>query len=260
MIQPRTVVNTLLHEKKRKISGGFYHRLQVDFAYNSNHIEGSRLTHEQTRYIFETHTVDGTAHVNDILEAANHFKCIDFVLYTVNEPITEAYIKHLHRLLKTGLLEDDYDDVVIGDYKKYPNEVGQISTVHPKEVAAHMARLIGEFSAKPQIDLYDVAEFHAEFEKIHPFYDGNGRIGRLLILKMCLANDIVPFYINDESKMFYYMGLKEWQTEQKHERLLDVFFSMQDDMKCILDYFEIEYDRTELRARDYIEKHAASSE
>ena len=260
MIQPRTVVNTLLHEKKRKISGGFYHRLQVDFAYNSNHIEGSRLTHEQTRYIFETHTVDGTAHVNDILEAANHFKCIDYVLDTVNEPITEAYIKHLHRLLKTGLLEDDYDDVVIGDYKKYPNEVGQISTVHPKEVAAHMARLIGEFSAKPQIDLYDVAEFHAEFEKIHPFYDGNGRIGRLLILKMCLANDIVPFYINDKSKMFYYMGLKEWQTEQKRERLLDVFLSMQDDMKCTLDYFEIEYDRTELRARDFIEKHAASSE
>lgn len=260
MIQPRTVVNTLLHEKKRKISGGFYHRLQVDFAYNSNHIEGSRLTHEQTRYIFETHTVDGTAHVNDILEAANHFKCIDYVLDTVNEPITEAYIKHLHRLLKTGLIEDDYDDIVIGDYKKYPNEVGQISTVHPKEVAAHMARLIGEFSAKPQIDLYDVAEFHAEFEKIHPFYDGNGRIGRLLILKMCLANDIVPFYVNDESKMFYYMGLKEWQMDNKSERLLDVFLSMQDDMKCILDYFEIEYNRTELRARDFIEKHAASSE
>ena len=119
MTQPRTVVNTLLHEKKRKISGGFYHRLQVDFAYNSNNIEGSRLTHEQTRYIFETHTVDGTAHVNDILEATNHFKCIDYVLDPVNEPITEAYIKHLHRLLKTGLIEDDYDYVIIGDYKKY---------------------------------------------------------------------------------------------------------------------------------------------
>lgn len=255
MGQPRTVVNTLIHEKKRKISGGLYHRLQVDFAYNSNHIEGSHLTHEQTRYIFETHTVDGTAHVNDILEAANHFKCIDFVLDTVNEPITEAYIKHLHRLLKNGLIEDDYDDVVIGDYKKYPNEVGQISTVHPKEVAFHMEKLIGEFSAKEQIDLYDVAEFHAEFEKIHPFYDGNGRIGRLLILKMCLENDIVPFYINDESKIFYYTGLKEWQMEQKHERLLDVFLSMQDDMKCILDYFEIEYDKTDFRARDLITKH-----
>lgn len=255
MRQSRTVVNTLLHEKKSKISGGFYHKLQVDFAYNSNHMEGSRLTHEQTRYIFETHTVDGTAHVNDILEAANHFKCIDFVLDTVYESVTEAYIKRLHRLLKTGLLESDYDDVVIGDYKKYPNEVGQIRTVHPKEVAPHMEKLIADFSAKHQIDLYDVAEFHAEFEKIHPFYDGNGRIGRLLILKMCLANDIVPFFISDESKMFYYMGLKEWQVDQKPERLLDVFLSMQDDMKCILDYFEIQYEKTDFRARDFIQKH-----
>ena len=199
--------------------------------------------------------MDGTAHVNDILEAANHFKCIDFVLDTVYEPVTEAYIKHLHRLLKTGLLESDYDDVVIGDYKKYSNEVGQIRTVHPKEVAPHMEKLIADFSAKHQADLYDVAVFHAEFEKVHPFYDGNGRIGRLLILKMCLANDIVPFFISDESKMFYYMGLKEWQVDQKPERLLDVFLSMQDDMKCILDYFEIQYEKTDFRARDFIQKH-----
>lgn len=255
MRQPRNVINTLLHEKKSKISGGFYHRLQVDFAYNSNHMEGSRLTHEQTRYIFETHTVDGTARVNDILEAANHFKCIDFVLDTVYQPITEEYIKHLHRILKNGLLENDYDDVVIGEYKKYPNEVGQIKTVHPKEVAFHMERLISEFSSKQEIDLYDVAKFHTEFEKIHPFYDGNGRIGRLIILKMCLANDIVPFFISDESKMFYYKWLNEWQADNKSERLLDVFLSMQDDMKCILDYFEIEYDKTDIRARDLLQKH-----
>ncbi len=254
MGQPRTVLNTLLHEKKCNISGGFYHKLQVDFAYNTNHMEGSRLTHEQTRYIFETHTVEGTAHVNDILEAANHFRCIDFVLDTVYEPITEAYIKHLHSLLKNGLLEHDYDDVVIGDYKKYPNEVGQIRTVPPKEVAVHMERLIAAFSAKRQIDLFDIAQFHAEFERIHPFYDGNGRIGRLLILKMCLANEIVPFFISDESKLFYYMGLKEWQADHKPERLLDVFLSMQDDMKCILDYFEIEYDKTELHARDFLQR------
>lgn len=257
MGQPRNVINTLLNEKKRKISGGFYHKLQVDFAYNSNHMEGSRLTHEQTRYIFETHTIDGTARVNDILEASNHFKCIDYVLDTVYEPITEEYIKNLHKILKNGLLENDYDEVVIGDYKKYPNEVGQIKTVHPKEVASHMKKLLAEFSAKSQTDLFDVADFHAKFEKIHPFYDGNGRIGRLLILKMCLANDIVPFFINDESKMFYYMGLKEWQTDQKYERLLDVFLSMQDDMKCILDYFEIEYDNTNTRASDLIRKQNA---
>ena len=256
MARPRTVLNTLLHEKKRKISGGFYHKLQVDFAYNSNHIEGSRLTHDQTRYIFETRTVDGVARVDDIIETTNHFRCLDYILDTIQEPITEEYIKHLHHLLKNGLhVDDEEDDVVIGDYKKYPNEVGQIQTVHPKEVPSHMAELVHDFAVRPFIDLYDVAEFHARFEKIHPFYDGNGRVGRLLALKMCLANDIVPFFINDDSKMFYYKGLKEWQTDGKKERMLDVFLSMQDDMKCILDYFEIEYDKSETRARDLIQRH-----
>ena len=256
MVQPRTVLNTLLHEKRRKISGGFYHKMQVDFAYNSNHIEGSRLTHDQTRYIFETRTVDGVAHVDDIIETANHFKCFDYILDSIHEQITEEYIKHLHQLLKNGLpIDDEEDDVVIGDYKKYPNEVGQIQTVHPKEVPSHMEELVHDFAERQAIDLYDVAEFHARFEKIHPFYDGNGRVGRLLTLKMCLANDIVPFFINDGSKIFYYKGLKEWQVDGKKERLLDVFLSMQDDMKCILDYFEIAYDKSEMRARDLIQKH-----
>lgn len=255
MAQLRTVKNTLLHEKERKISGGLYHKLQVDFAYNSNHIEGSRLTHEQTRYIFETHTVDGVAHVNDILEAANHFKCFDYILDTVEEPLTESYIKNLHRILKNGLLEDDYDDIVIGDYKKYPNEVGQIQTAHPKDVPVLMKELLQSFSSKTELDLYDIADFHARFEKIHPFYDGNGRVGRLLILKMCLANDIIPFFIDDNSKIFYYMGLKEWQMDEKKERLLSVFLSMQDDMKNILDYFEITYDHSEMVAKELIQKH-----
>lgn len=256
MAQPRTVLHTLLQEKKRKISGGFYHKMQVDFTYNSNHIEGSRLTHDQTRYIFETRTVEGVAHVDDIIETANHFKCFDFILDTVEESITEAYIKRLHGILKNGLMGDD-DEVVIGDYKKYPNEVGQIQTILPKEVHSYMEELIHDFERKQTIDLYDVADFHARFEKIHPFYDGNGRVGRLLALKMCLANDIVPFFINDDSKMFYYMGLKEWQIEGKKERLLDVFLSMQDDMKSILDYFEIEYDKTETKARDLLQGHNA---
>jgi len=256
MAQPRTVMNTLLHEKKRKISGGFYHKMQVDFAYNSNHIEGSRLTHDQTRYIFETRTVDGVAHIDDIIETANHFKCFDYILDTIQEPITEDFIKHLHKLLKNGLpLDDEDDDIIIGDYKKYPNEVGQIQTVHPREVHSYMAELVLDFEKRERIDLYDVAEFHARFEKIHPFYDGNGRVGRLLALKMCLANDIVPFFINDENKMFYYMGLKEWQIDNKRSRLLDVFLSMQDDMKCILDYFEIEYDKSETTARELLQKH-----
>ena len=257
MAQPRTVLSTLLHEKKRKISGGFYHKIQVDFAYNSNHIEGSRLTHDQTRYIFETHTVDGVAHVDDIIETANHFKCFDYILDTIHEPITEEYIKYLHKLLKNGLpVDDDEDDIVIGDYKKYPNEVGSIQTVHPKDVPSHMAELVHDFENKQDLDLYDVAEFHARFEKIHPFYDGNGRVGRLLALKMCIANGIVPFFINDQSKMFYYMGLKEWQIDGKQSRLLDVFLSMQDDMKTILDYFEIEYDKSETTARELIQKHS----
>ena len=255
MAQPRTVLNILLHEKKRKISGGFYHKMQVDFAYNSNHIEGSRLTHDQTCYIFETRTVDGVAHVDDIIETANHFKCFDFILDTIHEPITEEYIKQLHRILKNGLFDDDNDDVVIGDYKKYPNEVGQIQTVLPKEVHFYMEELIHDYEKKKAIDLYDVADFHARFEKIHPFYDGNGRVGRLLALKMCIANDIIPFFINDDSKMFYYMGLKEWQIDGKKERLLDVFLSMQDDMKCILDYFEIEYDKSVTKARELLQKH-----
>lgn len=259
MAKPRTVLNTLLHAKKRKISGGFYHKMQVDFAYNSNQIEGSRLTHDQTRYIFETHTVEGVAHVDDIIEASNHFKCFDYILDTVDEPITEEYIKHLHRLLKNGLSVDaDEDDIVIGDYKEYPNVVGQIQTVHLKKVPSRMAELVQDFAGRKTIDLYDIAEFHARFEKIHPFYDGNGRVGRLLALKMCLANDIVPFFINEENKMFYYMGLKEWQVDGKKERLLDVFLSMQDDIKCILDYFEIGYDHSEILARDLIQKHDAS--
>ena len=258
MAQPRTVLTTLLHEKKKKISGGFYHKMQVDFAYNSNHIEGSRLTHDQTRYIFETHTVDGVAHVDDIIETANHFKCFDYILDTIHEPITEEYIKHLHKLLKNGLpMDDDEDDIVIGDYKKYPNEVGSIQTVHPKDVPSHMAELVHDFENKQDLDLYDVAEFHARFEKIHPFYDGNGRVGRLLALKMCIANGIEPFFINDQSKMFYYMGLKEWQIDSKQSRLLDVFLSMQDDMKTILDSFEIEYDKSETTARELIQKHNA---
>lgn len=255
MASPRNTLNTLIHEKKSKIGGGFYSRFQVDFAYHSNRIEGSRLTHDQTRYIFETHTVDGTAYVEDIIEAANHFKCFDFILDTVQEPITEEYIKKLHLLLKKGLEDDEHDDVVIGDYKKYPNVVGEIETLHPKDVHAHMAALIDDFSKKETIDLYDVADFHARFEKIHPFYDGNGRVGRLLALKMCLAADIVPFFINDNEKMFYYMGLREWQNEGKKQRLLDVFLTMQDDMKRILDYFMIEYDPADIMARDLMKKH-----
>lgn len=255
MSDKRELLSVLLSEKCRKLKGSIYNRMQVDFAYNSNHIEGSRLTHDQTRYIYETHTIDGVVPVNDVFEAANHFRCFDFILDTINEPITEDYIKQLHRMLKNGIMQDDEDYAVVGDYKKYPNEVGTIKTALPKDVSVLVQKLLRRYDNTPVLDLYDIAEFHAEFEKIHPFYDGNGRIGRLLMLKQCLENGIVPFFINEEIKHFYYMGLKEWQSDEKKERLIDVFLSTQDDMKVILDYFRIDYDRNELTARELINKH-----
>jgi len=255
MKDSRTLLSVLEFEKKSKIKGGIYHRMQVDFAYNSNHIEGSRLTHDQTRYIFETHSVDGVAYVNDIVEASNHFKCFDLILDTVSEPLTEQFVKNLHRILKSGVMNDDLDEAVIGDYKKYPNEVGMISTAEPEEVHELIKVLLDDINKKENIDIYDITEFHAKFEKIHPFYDGNGRIGRLLILKLCLANDIVPFYVDEENKLFYYTGLKEWQMHDKKNRLIDVFLSMQDNMKMVLDYFRIEYDKTDYSARELIQKH-----
>ncbi len=255
MSDTRELLPVLLSEKSRKIKGSIYNRMQVDFAYNSNHIEGSRLTHDQTRYIYETRTINGTAPVNDVFEAANHFKCFDYILDTVNEPITEDYIKQLHRMLKNGVMDDDEDYAVVGDYKKYPNEVGEIETVPPEKASDHVQDLLGRYNDKPALDLYDIADFHVRFERIPTFYDGNGRIGRLLMLKQCLANSIVPFFINEDVKHFYYVGLKEWQSDEKKERLIDVFLSMQDDMKAILDYFRIGYDKTELTAREVISKH-----
>ena len=250
----RNLINTLMSEMRDKIHGGIYNKLQIDFAYNSNHIEGSRLTHEQTRYIFETHTVGGNADVNDVFETANHFACFDHILKTLNEPLSENFIKDIHGKLKSGVL-DDNDAAVAGDYKKYPNIVGGIETVSPENVSAEMNDLLEKFAGIRSPDIFDIADFHARFEKIHPFYDGNGRIGRLIIFKQCLENDIVPFFISDANKMFYYMGLREWQSENKYMRLLDVFLSAQDEMKNNLGYFRIEYDRSEINAAEILRKH-----
>lgn len=201
----RQLLPVLLSEKKNAVKGGIYNKMQVDFAYNSNRIEGNCLTYEQTRYIFETHTIGGTASVNDVFEAANHFRCFDYILDTIDEPISEKLIKELHRKLKSGIITDD-DSAVVGDYKKYPNTVGEIITTLPEDVSGAVRALIEEFSHRNAVNMYDVAEFHAEFEKIHPFYDGNGRIGRLLTLKMCLQNNIVPFIISDQMKLFTMQG------------------------------------------------------
>lgn len=247
----KTLSEKLICEKKSRYHGGIYHKLQIDFAYNSNHIEGSQLSYDQTRYIYETRTIDAkNTPVNDIIETVNHFRCFDYVLDTLSEPLTEEYIRNLHKMLKSGVLADE-DFMVIGDYKTEPNIVGETETAAPDEVAEQMKTLLDEYYGK-QMSFYDIVSFHAEYEKIHPFYDGNGRTGRLIMLKQCLENNIVPFNIDERHKMYYYMGLKEWQTEDKKNRLIDVFLSAQDDMKVILDYFHIDYDHTELTCRDVI--------
>ncbi len=255
MSASRTLAETLCSERRNHISGGIYHRMQVDFAYNSNHIEGSRLTHDQTRYIFETHTVGiEPANVNDVFEAANHFRCFDRILDTLGKPITEDDCKTLHSMLKAGVLHDDDDSIVIGDYKRFPNEVGSIETVLPEDVPARMQALL-ESVADRTPDLYDILDFHAKFEQIHPFYDGNGRIGRLLMLRQCLTAGIVPFIVDDRNKMLYYRGLREWQTGGQKGYLLDTALFLQDDMKELLDRFRIDYDHRDVRARDILREH-----
>lgn len=249
----KTLAEKLISERKAKYQGGIYHRMQIDFAYNSNHIEGSRLSHDQTRYIYETRTIETqSVPVNDIIETVNHFRCFDFILDTLGEPLTEEYIKNLHGILKSGILADE-DFVVTGDYKKEANEVGGIETTPPDEVSGEIKALFAQFNGR-HLNLYDIARFHAEYEKIHPFYDGNGRTGRLIMLKQCLESNVVPFIIGEDYKMFYYMGLREWQTAQKKNRLIDVFLSAQDDMKAVLDYFSVAYDRTEFSCRDILDK------
>lgn len=250
----RNLTEVLSDEKKNKIKGGIYHKLQVDFAYNSNHIEGSRLTHEQTRYIYETQTVDTEqpARIDDIFEAVNHFRCFDYVLDTLSEPITPLYIKELHRILKTGTISSESSEAVIGDFKKYPNYVGDMQTAAPEEVGLMIDRLIADYNKSDKISLYTVLDFHAAYEKIHPFYDGNGRTGRLLMFKECLKNDIVPFLIEDAQKLFYYRGLKEWQSGGDKAYLVDTCLLMQDRMKALLDYFRIDYDSAELSCEDVL--------
>lgn len=244
------ITEKLLAEKRAGHRGGIYNKMQVDFAYNSNHIEGSRLTHDQTRYIYETKTVgvtaENTVRVNDIVETVNHFRCFDHILDTLGRPLTEDFIKDLHRRLKNGVF-DEY--AVIGEYKREPNEVGGMLTASPEAVSDKMHALLDRYSGR-KLSLYDIAEFHVRYEQIHPFYDGNGRTGRLIIFKQCLENGIIPFYIDDNDKMFYYMGLKEWQTEGSDERLINVFLASQDSMKAVLDYFRINYDRSYLTYKD----------
>lgn len=239
---PKTLLDILQEEKINKYSGGIYHKTQIDLTYNSNHIEGNRLTYDQTRCIFETNTIgveNEVLNVDDVIETSNHFQCINVIIDNAKAMLTERFIKELHLILKSGTSDSRKDWFAVGDYKKLPNEVGGIGTALPEEVADKMKILLTEYNAKKEKTFEDILDFHVKFERIHPFQDGNGRVGRLIMFKECLKYNIVPFIIEDNLKMFYYRGLKEWDNENGY--LTDTCLTAQDKYKTYLDYFRIEY-------------------
>lgn len=240
--KPKTLLAILQEEKASKYSGGIYHKTQIDLTYNSNHMEGSRLTHDQTRFIFETNTIgieNEVLNVDDIIETTNHFRCIDMIIDHVKTELNEKFIKELHFILKSGTSDSKKDWFAVGDYKKFPNEVGNMKTPIPEEVDNLMKDLLKEYNSKKEKTFEDILDFHVQFERIHPFQDGNGRIGRLIMFKECLKYNIVPFIIEDNLKMFYYRGLKEWNNERGY--LVDTCLTAQDRYKAYLDYFRINY-------------------
>ena len=235
------LLKQLIEEKRIKLKGGIYHQIQINFAYNSNHIEGSRLSEDQTRYIYETHYIisnkEETISINDVNETLNHFRCFDYILENVNI-LTEELIKEIHKILKTNTLDSLQDWFKVGEYKLRPNTVGGKRTTPPSKVKGEMRKLLKEYNEKENITFDDIIEFHYNFESIHPFQDGNGRVGRLIMFKECLRNNIVPFIIDEKYKAFYYRGLKEFEYEKGY--LIDTCLSAQDKFKELLDYFEIE--------------------
>ena len=240
--KPKTLLSILQEEKKSKYSGGIYHKTQIDLTYNSNHMEGSRLTHDQTRYILETNTIsveNETLNVDDVIETANHFRCIDMIIDNAKSALSEKFIKELHLILKSGTSDSRLEWFSVGDYKKRPNEAGGMPTAMPEEAADKMKALLTEYNGKEEKTFEDVLDFHVKFERIHPFQDGNGRVGRLIMFKECLKYNIVPFIIEDNLKMFYYRGLKEWNNENGY--LTDTCLTAQDKYKAYLDYFRIKY-------------------
>lgn len=239
---PKTLLKILKSEKKASVSGGIYHKVQIDLTYNSNHIEGSRLTHDQTRYIFETNTIginSGILNVDDIVETANHFKCIQMIIDNTGYMLSEKFIKELHATLKCGTSDSLLDWFVLGGYKRLPNEVGGKETTTPEAVHVKMKKLLQDYNSQKEKTLEDIIDFHVQFECIHPFQDGNGRVGRLIMFKECLRNDIVPFIIDEKLKIFYYRGLAEWKNEKGF--LMDTCLTTQDKFKTYLDYFRIAY-------------------
>lgn len=240
---PQTLLEILKAEKAARLTGGIYHKIQIELTYNSNHIEGSRLTHDQTRYIYETNTIGMTndaVNVDDIVETANHFRCIDLIIDRASGSITESLIKQLHQILKSGTSDSRLDWFAVGEYKQIPNEVGGKETTAPEDVPAAVKKLLAEYNRIEEKTLRDIIDFHYRFECIHPFQDGNGRVGRLLLFKECLKYNIVPFVIDEKLKMFYYRGLTEWPREEGF--LMDTCLTAQDTFKAWLDYFRIAYE------------------
>ncbi|MBR4451926.1 MAG: Fic family protein [Clostridia bacterium] len=241
-IKNNPLLSILKEQKNGGLKGGIYHKIQIELTYNSNHIEGSMLTHDQTRYIYETNTIgidDKSVNVDDIIETVNHFRCIDKIIEKSNSALSESLIKELHLILKTGTADSSKDWFAVGDYKKIPNEVGGMDTAAPEEVHEKIASLLESYNRPGRKTLEDIVAFHVAFERIHPFQDGNGRVGRLIMFKECLKNNIVPFIIEDDLKLFYYRGLREWPAEKGY--LMDTCLTAQDRFKKYLDYFRIEY-------------------
>jgi Fic family protein len=237
------LLTRLKMEKEAQISGGIYHQIQIDLTYNSNHMEGGRLTHDQTRYIFETHTIgiqNDQLNVDDIVETVNHFHCIDLMIDLANYKLSESFIKQLHLILKSSTSDSRKSWFAVGDYKKMENEVGGSATCLACDVPKEMKSLLKRYNKIEKKSLKDLIEFHYEFEKIHPFQDGNGRVGRLILFKECLRYRITPFIISDDLKLFYYRGLKEWCYAPGY--LMDTCLMAQDRMKQKLDYFGIKYE------------------
>ena len=242
-LKQRGFLQVLRDEKDAGMPGGIYHRLQIDLTYNSNHIEGSKLTYDQTRLIFETRTIgaqEDVVNVDDVIETVNHFNCIDYIIDTAGKQLTQAYIKRLHLMLKTGTKDATREWFAVGDYKQLSNEVGGVMTTEPEKVAESMADLLDWYEAQDQMGIGDILEFHWRFERIHPFQDGNGRIGRLIMLKECLKHNVVPFIITDDIKTFYYRGLAEYHDKPGH--LKSTAFSAQDNFKKLLQQFRIPYE------------------
>lgn len=240
----KTLLSILQEEKRTKYAGGIYHKTQIDLTYNSNYIEGSRLTYDQTRYMFETNTIgveNEVLNVDDVIETSNHFRCIDLIIDHAASTLSEHFIKKLHHILKTGTSDSRKDWFAVGEYKRLPNEVGGMQTSLPEEVADRMKALLSDYNAVPKKTLDDILDFHVRFERIHPFQDGNGRVGRLIMFKECLKYNIVPFIIEENLKLFYYRGLKEWYNKKGY--LTDTCLTAQDKYKAYLDYFRIPYEK-----------------